>query len=95
MTSNLSRGQSAAEQLFGIRRPQLIGESIDRFYKNSNQFQEAWQRFSPEVPAKRAELVKRDQSSVFVEFTPRLIAAGQHVMILRDVTNGAGPIVAP
>ncbi len=79
----------AAEQLFGIRRPQLIGEPIDRFYKNSDQFQEGWQRLlAQKFQQSDAELVKNDRSSVFVEFTAKAdCLPGQHVMILRDVTE--------
>ena len=79
----------AAEQLFGIRRPQLIGEPIDRFYKNSDQFQEGWHRLlAQKFQQSDAELLKTDQSSVFVEFTAKAdCLPGQHVMILRDVTE--------
>src|SRR6266404_5510509 len=79
----------AAEQLFGIRRPQLIGEPIARFYKNSDQFQEGWQRLlAQKFQQSDAELLKNDQSSVFVEFTAKAdCLPGQHVMILRDVTE--------
>jgi PAS domain S-box-containing protein len=79
----------AAEQLFGIRRPQLIGETIDRFYKNSDQFQEAWEQFlAQKFQQSEAELVKNDGASVFVEYTAKAdCLPGQHVMILRDVTE--------
>jgi PAS domain S-box-containing protein len=79
----------AAEQLFGIRRPQLIGQPIARFYKNSDQFQEGWQRLlAQKFQQSDAELLKNDQSSVFVEFTAKAdCLPGQHVMILRDVTE--------
>jgi PAS domain S-box-containing protein len=79
----------AAEQLFGIRRPQLIGEPIDRFYKNSDQFQEGWQHLlAQKFQRSDAELLKNDRSSVFVEFTAKAdCLPGQHVMILRDVTE--------
>ena len=79
----------AAEQLFGIRRPELIGQTIDRFYKNSSQFQEAWERLlAQKFQQSDAELVRSDQSSVFVEFTAKAdCLPGQHVMILRDVTE--------
>ena len=79
----------AAEQLFGIRLAQLIGEPIDRFYKDSDQFQEGWQRLlAQKFEQGDAELLKNDQSSVFVEFTAKAdCLPGQHVMILRDVTE--------
>jgi len=79
----------AAERLFGIRRPQLIGGPIDRFYKNSDQFHEAWHRLLAEkFQQSDAELVRSDQCPVFVEFTAKAdCLPGQHVMILRDVTE--------
>lgn len=79
----------AAEQLFGIPRLQLIGEAIDRFYRNSDQFREGWQRLlAQKFQQSDAELVRGDQSSVFVEFTAKAdCLPGQHVMILRDVTE--------
>jgi PAS domain S-box-containing protein len=79
----------AAEELFGVRRQQLIGKSIDRFYKDSHQFQQVWdvllvQKFHQSD----AEFVKNDRSPVFVEFTAKAdCLPGQHVMILRDVTE--------
>jgi PAS domain-containing protein len=33
----------AAEQLVGVERCQLIGRSVDRFYKDLGQFQQAWE----------------------------------------------------
>jgi PAS domain S-box-containing protein len=79
----------AAEALFGTRRPELIGQTIDRFYKNSDQFQEGWHRLlAQKFQQSDAELLKNDQSSVFVEFTAKAdCLPGQHVMILRDVTE--------
>jgi PAS domain S-box-containing protein len=79
----------AAEQLFGIRREELIGESLDRFSEDSGQFREVWklllvQRFHEGD----AEFQKADHSPVFVEFTAKAdCLPGQHVMILRDVTE--------
>jgi len=79
----------AAGQLFGLQRPELIGHPIDRFYRNSDQFREGWQRLlAQKFQQSDAELVKNDQSSVFVEFTAKAdCLPGQHVMILRDVTE--------
>jgi PAS domain S-box-containing protein len=79
----------AAEQLFGVRRQELIGAPLDRFCRDSRQFQEIWklllnQRFHQGD----AELLKSDGSPVFVEFTAKAdCLPGQHVMILRDVTE--------
>jgi len=79
----------AAEHLFGTGRPELIGQPIDRFYKNSAQFRESWQSLHDQkFQQSDAELVKNDQSPVFVEYTAKAdCLPGQHVMILRDVTE--------
>ena len=79
----------AAESLLGTRRPGLINQRIDRFYKNSDQFQTSWRALLAEkFQQSDAELVKDDQSPVFVEFTAKAdCLPGQHVMILRDVTE--------
>ena len=79
----------AAGQLFGIGRPELIGEPVARFYKNSGHFKEAWERLlAQKFQQSDAELVRADQSSVFVVFTAKAdCLPGQHVMILRDVTE--------
>ncbi|MBZ5572894.1 MAG: PAS domain S-box protein, partial [Acidobacteriia bacterium] len=79
----------AAEQLFGVRRQELIGNSLDRFCQDSGQFRQTWklllvQRFHQGD----AEFMKNDRSPVFVEFTAKAdCLPGQHVMILRDVTE--------
>ncbi len=79
----------AAERLFGTPRPELIGRPIDHFYGDSRRFQEAWERLlSQKFQQSDAELVRNDRSSVFVEFTAKAdCLPGQHVMILRDVTE--------
>jgi PAS domain S-box-containing protein len=79
----------AAEQLFGVRRHELISKSIDRFYKDSSQFQEVWKLLLVQkFHQSDAEFMKNDGSPVFVEFTAKAdCLPGQHVMILRDVTE--------
>jgi PAS domain S-box-containing protein len=79
----------AAEQLFGRGRPQLIGQPLIHFYKDSSQFQNAWERLlAQKFQQSDAELVRGDRSSVFVEYTAKAdCLPGQHVMILRDVTE--------
>jgi PAS domain S-box-containing protein len=79
----------AAEQLFGIRHRELLGQSIHRFYKDSSQFNGSWEQFlSEKFQQGDAELVREGQVSVFVEFTAKAdCLPGQHVMILRDITQ--------
>lgn len=79
----------AAEQLFGMGRPKLIGQPIDQFYKDASHFQKAWERLlAQKFLQGDAELVRDAQSPVFVEYTAKAdCLPGQHVMILRDVTE--------
>jgi len=79
----------AVEQLLGTRRSELLGRSVDRFYKDSVQFRESWGRLMAQsFQQGDAELVREDGSSVFVEFTAKAeCLPGQHVMILRDITQ--------
>jgi PAS domain S-box-containing protein len=79
----------AGENLFGVRRSELIGRPIERFYRNSDQFHDHWQRLlAQKFQQSDAELVRNDQSPVYVEFTAKAdCLPGQHVMILRDVSE--------
>jgi PAS domain S-box-containing protein len=79
----------AAEQLVGVERCQLIGRSVDRFYKDSAQFQQGWQRLQAQKFHRGdAALIGDGRSIIFVEFTAKAdCLPGQHVMILRDVTE--------
>lgn len=79
----------AAEKLFGLRRTGLIGRSIGDMYKDERQFQHAWQRLLTDtLHTGEAELLRDGRTSVFVEFSAKAdFLPGQHVMILRDVTE--------
>ncbi len=79
----------AAEQLFRMGRPKLIGLPLVHFYEDSSQFQKSWARLlAQKFQQGEAELVRDDRSSVFVEYTANAdCLPGQHVMILRDVTE--------
>lgn len=79
----------AAEQLFGVRRQELIGESLDRFSRDSDQFKEVWKLLLAErFHQGDAEFERNDRLPLFVEFTAKAdCLPGQHVMILRDVTE--------
>jgi PAS domain S-box-containing protein len=79
----------AATKLFGLRRRDLIGRSVGDMYKDERQFQIAWQRLlTDSVHTGEAELLRDWDTSVFVEFSAKAdCLPGQHVMILRDVTE--------
>jgi PAS domain S-box-containing protein len=79
----------AAEQLFGVRRRELIGQSLDRFCRDSSHFREVWKLLLVQkFHQGDAEFLKNDGSPVFVEFTAKAdCLPGQHVMIVRDVTE--------
>ena len=79
----------AAESLFGTGRPALVGHPISHFYKTSDQFRESWQTLlNHKFQQGDAELIKDGFSSLFVEYTAKAdCLPGQHVMILRDVTE--------
>jgi PAS domain S-box-containing protein len=79
----------AAETLFGTGRPALIGHPIAHFYKSSGQFRESWQTFlNHKFQQGDAEFIREGSSPAFVEYTAKAdCLPGQHVMILRDVTE--------
>ena len=79
----------AAESLFGTGRSALIGHPIGHLYKNSDQFRESWQTLlNHKFQQGDAELIREGSSPVFVEYTAKAdCLPGQHVMILRDVTE--------
>jgi PAS domain S-box-containing protein len=79
----------AAEALFGSSRPELLGNPIGHFYKNSDRFRASWQTLlTHKFQQGDAELIKDGVSPLFVEYTAKAdCLPGQHVMILRDVTE--------
>ena len=79
----------AAESLFGSGRSALIGHAIGHFYKNFDQFRESWKTLlNQKFQQGDAELIREGSSTVFVEYTAKAdCLPGQHVMILRDVTE--------
>jgi PAS domain-containing protein len=89
----------AAESLFGIPRPELLGHSIHRFYKNSDRFLETWQKFlDHKFQQGDAELTRDSVSSPFVEYTAKadcLPARPARNDSPRRHRTPSGPDVAP
>ena len=79
----------AAETLFGCSRSELVDHPIGHFYKSSDQFRASWQiLLDQKFQQGDAELIREASSPVFVEYTAKAdCLPGQHVMILRDVTE--------
>src|SRR5581483_651511 len=79
----------AAEYLFSLPRQDLIGKRIEHVYKNPAQFKQAWGRLlTQKFQQGDAELLRDGRTSVFVEFSAKAdCLPGQHVMILRDITE--------
>jgi PAS domain S-box-containing protein len=78
----------AAEHLLGIRREQLIGESIGRFYKDPGRFKDEWTRLLTQDYQHGDAELRNNGDSIFVEFTAKTdCLPGRHVMILRDITQ--------
>jgi PAS domain S-box-containing protein len=79
----------AAASLFGTARPELVGHPIGHFYKHTDQFRESWQTLlTHKFQQGDAELIREGFAPLFVEYTAKAeCLPGQHVMILRDVTE--------
>jgi PAS domain S-box-containing protein len=79
----------AASLILRVRRNELAGHSMARFYANPNIFTDNWARFLEKKQLRgRAELLSGDGSILFVEFAASAnYVPGRHVVILCDVTQ--------
>jgi PAS domain S-box-containing protein len=79
----------AAQQLLGTTRSGLLGQPLANFFMNVGEFSDFQKRLGEQKREQgHAELVRRDGSGVFVEFTAKAdFLPGKHVMILRDITR--------
>lgn len=78
-----------ATELFGLPRDELLGRSIDEFAPPDFDFEAAWQEFQ-QAEAERGtfSVVRPDGTERVVEYAAsRNIVPGQHLSILRDVTD--------
>jgi PAS domain S-box-containing protein len=84
----IDANQRAAD-LFGVQRQQLLGRSIDEFTPEEIDIEEAWQEFR-ESGRERGTfpIVRPDGTQRTVEYNAEAdIVPGQHLTILRDVTE--------
>ncbi len=79
----------AAQQLFGATQSELVGLPLADSFKDRGEFNDFHERLrKQERDQGQAELVRRDGTSIFVEFTARAgFLPGKHVMIVRDDTR--------
>jgi PAS domain S-box-containing protein len=78
-----------AGELFGVAPANLLGRSIDEFLPDSVDFDSAWQAFQEtDRMSGTIPLVRPDGTERIAEYTARRnIVPGQHLSILRDVTE--------
>ncbi len=79
----------AAQQLLGAMHIELPGQSLANFFKDGVGFGDFLVTLRKRKRDQEyAELVRRDGSELFVEFTAKAdFLPGKHVMILRDITR--------
>jgi PAS domain S-box-containing protein len=78
-----------ATELFGLTREELIGKSIDTSAPGSSKFKEAWQEIQTSKRDRGTARISRpDGTERLVEYAASAdIVPGQHLVILRDVTD--------
>ena len=78
-----------AGELFGVAASSLLGRSIDEFLPESFDFKSAWETFeATDRMHGTIPLVRPDGAERIAEYTAkRNIVPGQHLSILRDVTE--------
>ena len=79
----------SALQLFGVRRDQLISESIAAYYADQREFSRSWGKLlAQENDRGQSEIVCAHGAAVFVEFTATAnFLPDRHMIVLRDVTQ--------
>jgi PAS domain S-box-containing protein len=79
----------AALNLFRTSREGLVGESMERFFWGSGEFEKAWDRFLDRKSEYRDTRVRRaDGTSIFVEYTAKAhYMPGRHLAIVRDISR--------
>ncbi|MFB6251990.1 MAG: PAS domain S-box protein [Halobellus sp.] len=78
-----------ATELFGLTREELIGKSIDTSAPGSSNFEEAWQEIQTSKRDRGTARISRPNGTErLVEYAASAdIVPGQHLVILRDVTD--------
>lgn len=79
----------AALTLLRTGHEDLVGESIEKFFANVEDFKEAWARFLDRGSEHReTRALRGDGETIFVEYTARAhYLPGRHVAVLRDITQ--------
>jgi PAS domain S-box-containing protein len=82
-------GNPAAASILRFPRDKLIGENVGCFFTNSDAFAQKWTAFLKTKSHRgRAELVARDGTALFVDFTAATnYLPGRHVFIICDVSE--------
>src|SRR5271156_5564036 len=78
----------AALALLGAQRNELVGQSIQKFHKPMNDFENAWRRFLARKDEHgEAQLIRQDGGEVFIEYTAKAnYLPRRHVAVLRDIS---------
>jgi PAS domain S-box-containing protein len=87
--ANCLDANPSAASILRIPRHELLGKNIRFFFMNCETFSEEWRSFLQRTGHRgQAELVARDGTNVFVDFTAAAnYLPGRHIFIICDVTE--------
>jgi len=79
----------AAQNMFGTKRDELVGQRIANFYEGGNDFEDFWRQFlDREHEHREAQFVRKDGNTIFVEYTAKAdYLPGKHVAVFRNITR--------
>lgn len=78
----------AALRLFAAKHDQLVGEPIEKFFIDKEEFKHGWDCFlDHKYEHKEAAMLQENGETTFVEYTAKAdYLPGRHVAVLRDIT---------
>lgn len=84
----IDANQSACE-LFGIEKESLLGQSIEDFLPEDDDFAAAWRQFEDSsIDRGTLEIIRDDGEERVIEYAATSnIVSGEHLSVLRDVTD--------